>query len=319
MTLSCIRNKCQDPCPGTCGTDAICTTQAHVPTCSCPPGLTGNPFQQCIYYQDRVSVVEHKDPCYPSPCGQSTICRSSSDKAICECIHGYYGNPYSTGCHPECTISADCPWNRACSNLKCIDPCPGVCGYGAICNVVNHSPICSCPTPTEGDPFVQCHEMIKVPHDPCHPSPCANNGICRVINGVASCQYPECVINDDCSYNRACLNQKCRDPCINACGINAICNPINHKATCICPSGFLGSPFVQCIERDESIIPKSECTQDADCNNDKACINERCINPCLERNICAENAECHVQLHRPLCVCREGLTGNAQVGCYESK
>ena len=67
-------------------------------------------------------------------------------------------------------------------------------------------------------------------------------------------------------------------------------------------------------------VPKPECTDNSECTNDKACINEACRNPCTEiPNTCGINALCHVQLHHPLCVCRDGFTGNAQGQCYESK
>lgn len=45
--LACIRNKCKDPCPGTCGQDAICKVYNHLPICSCPTGMAGNAFIQC--------------------------------------------------------------------------------------------------------------------------------------------------------------------------------------------------------------------------------------------------------------------------------
>lgn len=66
--------------------------------------------------------------------------------------------------------------------------------------------------------------------------------------------------------------------------------------------------------------PKPECYTNDDCSNDKACINHACRNPCLETsNVCAANAECRVQKHRPFCSCKHGMTGNAQNFCYESK
>jgi len=64
--------------------------------------------------------------------------------------------------------------------------------------------------------------------------------------------------------------------------------------------------------------PRPECTQNSDCSNDKACINTLCQDPCRE-STCGNNAECRVQLHRPLCTCREGFTGNAQIQCFDSK
>lgn len=96
-------------------------------------------------------VPEIKDPCYPSPCGSNTQCNNG----ICTCIPEYHGDPYS-GCRPECVLSSDCSKDRACVRNKCIDPCPGTCGSLAICNVVNHIPMCSCPDGMTGNAFVLC-------------------------------------------------------------------------------------------------------------------------------------------------------------------
>ena len=70
-------------------------------------------------------------------------------------MRGYFGDPY-TQCRPECVTNSDCPANRACANLKCIDPCPGTCGLQARCQVVNHIPTCTCKQGYRGDPFTQC-------------------------------------------------------------------------------------------------------------------------------------------------------------------
>lgn len=318
MNRACIRNKCVDPCPGTCGVEAECSVTNHIPICTCPPGTTGDAFRQCIRTPERVDQVETRDPCYPSPCGLNTLCRRAGENAHCECLSGYFGNPFGTGCRPECTINSDCARNLACINTKCVDPCPGVCGFSAQCHVINHSPICSCPANLIGDPFVECKVPLAEPVDPCNPSPCAVNGICRVHNGAPVCTYPECVINSDCSRDRACFNQRCRDPCIDACGLSALCTAINHKAVCSCPPGFAGSPYVECYRHVEPTV-RPECVSDSECANDKACINQKCVNPCLESNggLCGQNAECHVRVHRPVCVCRSGFTGNAHLACYE--
>lgn len=45
--LACIRNKCKDPCLGTCGQFAICNVYNHIPVCSCPAGMSGNAFIHC--------------------------------------------------------------------------------------------------------------------------------------------------------------------------------------------------------------------------------------------------------------------------------
>lgn len=64
------------------------------------------------------------------------------------------GTPPS--CRPECASSSECSLDKACINQKCVDPCPGVCGRNARCQVTNHNPICSCSPGFRGDPFVQC-------------------------------------------------------------------------------------------------------------------------------------------------------------------
>ena len=44
---ACQRNKCIDPCPGTCGINAACRILNHIPTCSCIEGYIGDPFTSC--------------------------------------------------------------------------------------------------------------------------------------------------------------------------------------------------------------------------------------------------------------------------------
>ncbi len=61
------------------------------------------------------------------------------------------------------------------------------------------------------------------------------------------CQ-PECVTNNDCAHDKACINNKCKDPCPGVCGLNAICKTINHNPTCTCYEGYSGNPFVACKE-----------------------------------------------------------------------
>jgi hypothetical protein len=97
------------------------------------------------------------NPCNPSPCGPNSQCRAPSGLAVCSCLTGYMGAPPS--CKPECLVSAECPQNQACVNNKCTDPCLGSCGLNARCQVINHSPICSCPPGQTGDPFRSCYPI----------------------------------------------------------------------------------------------------------------------------------------------------------------
>ena len=107
------------------------------------------------------SAVKQKpgDPCVPSPCGSNSQCRNVNGQAVCSCLPAYIGTP--PGCRPECVVSSECVQNRACMNQKCVDPCPGTCGLNARCEVINHSPICSCQVGFTGDPFTRCFAIPR--------------------------------------------------------------------------------------------------------------------------------------------------------------
>lgn len=95
--------------------------------------------------------------------------------------------------------------------------------------------------------------------NPCNPSPCGSNAVCKERNGAGSCTClpdyfgdpysgcrPECVTNSDCPRVRACVNNKCADPCPGVCGIDAECYVVNHSPSCACRPGYTGDPFTQC-------------------------------------------------------------------------
>lgn len=110
-----------------------------------------------------VLVVEilPSNPCNPSPCGPNAICREHNGAGSCSCLPDYFGDPY-TGCRPECLMSSDCPFDKACLSLKCIDPCPGSCGINAECRVINHIPECSCVPGFTGDARGICKEVVTI-------------------------------------------------------------------------------------------------------------------------------------------------------------
>lgn len=202
------------------------------------------------------------NPCVPNPCGPNSICNLSQDgkSPTCTCQPSFEGSPPQ--CRRECTASDECPSNKACINFKCKDPCPGSCGSNTQCAVRLHSPMCSCIDGYTGDPFTSCHPTPQYvePTDPCNPTPCGPNARCKVSrNGAAACvceeDYfgnpyescrPECVINNDCSYNKACLRNKCADPCPGVCGATATCQVINHVPSCSCATGYTGNPYAYC-------------------------------------------------------------------------
>ena len=96
------------------------------------------------------------------------------------------------------------------------------------------------------------------PTNPCQPSPCGPNSQCREVNNHAVCSCltgfigsppscrPECMVSSDCAQDKACIKQKCIDPCPGTCGLNARCQVVNHNPICSCAPGFTGDPFIRC-------------------------------------------------------------------------
>lgn len=289
--LACINQKCRDPCPGSCGSNAECKVINHIPMCICNQGYEGDPFVSCK--QKLQPPTEVILPCNPSPCGPNAICKDHNGAGSCQCLPDYFGNPYE-GCRPECILNSDCPSNKACMQNKCRDPCSGTCGQNTICQVINHVPSCVCIQDYTGDPYRYCtilHDckiisvyfltfsfsnitiLFSLDVDPsppkktdaCQPSPCGPNSQCKTIDGTALCSClsnyvgtppacrPECVVSSECSSNKACINQKCVDPCPGSCGVNTECRVINHSPLCSCKSGFIGEPFTRCYPEPSNI------------------------------------------------------------------
>jgi hypothetical protein len=102
--------------------------------------------------------------------------------------------------------------------------------------------------------------------NPCVPSPCGPNSICRVQDKRAVCTCvpnyigrppncrPECVSNSECPSNKACVNEKCVDPCVGSCGPNADCRVVSHRPMCTCQAGFTGDPFSGCSRVQSKLI-----------------------------------------------------------------
>lgn len=101
-------------------------------------------------------IVE-TNPCNPSPCGANSQCKEIKEQAVCSCLPTFIGSP--PNCRPECMVSSECRLHLACLNQKCTDPCTGSCGENAICNVINHSPICICKNGLTGNPFTRCYPI----------------------------------------------------------------------------------------------------------------------------------------------------------------
>lgn len=98
-------------------------------------------------------------------------------------------------------------------------------------------------------------------------------------------------------------------PCASEpCGLKALCKPLGEYFECTCPPGMFGNPYVEC---------RYECVVDSDCARNRACERNKCIDPC--EGVCGERAECHVIMHRPVCTCVPGFTGDAYTACNPVK
>lgn len=166
-------------------------------------------------------------------------------------------------------ISSECSLNKACVKQKCVDPCIGACGNNAQCRVYHHSPYCTCLPGFEGDAFIICSKEKVLPpqiKSPCDPNPCGAFASCREAAGSAICSCkegyfgapprcaPECAINEDCPNDKACVRERCVDPCLGSCGSNTECRAMNHLAICTCLRGYRGNSFVGCYQFDGTYI-----------------------------------------------------------------
>lgn len=105
---------------------------------------------------------------------------------------------------------------------------------------------------------------------------------------------------DECQVN------PCDSRC-NLCGANSVCKNNNGIAVCSCSPGFIGSA-PNC---------RPECVVSSECDRDKACVKQKCVNPCVSAGICGTNADCRVNNHSPICTCRNGFTGNPFTVCNQ--
>lgn len=202
------------------------------------------------------------------------------------------------------------------------------------------------------------------PKNPCQPSPCGPNAVCRAAGESPSCSClpefigappncrPECITNSECSHDKACMNQKCADPCLGLCGQNAQCHVISHTAMCTCRYGDTGDPFNACnairVQNPEVVTPcqpnpcganavcrqvnnagscqclpeyygnpyegcRPECVLSSDCPSNRACQNQKCVDPCP--GVCGLNAICNTINHLPTCNCLSEYVGDPYRYC----
>lgn len=96
-----------------------------------------------------------------------------------------------------------------------------------------------------------------------------------------------------------------RNPCIpSPCGPYSQCQSINGGPSCSCLPTYFGVP-PNC---------RPECSINAECLTNLACINQKCQDPCP--GSCGLHAHCNVLNHVAICSCEEGYTGDPFVSCH---
>lgn len=96
------------------------------------------------------------------------------------------------------------------------------------------------------------------------------------------------------------------DPCVpSPCGPNSQCRVIGNQPVCSCLPNYIG--------RAPNCRP--ECTINAECPGNLACLNEKCRDPCP--GSCGIHTTCVVLRHSPNCQCEPGYTGDPFVGCQQ--
>lgn len=126
------------------------------------------------------------NPCSVDACGENAVCNAVNHGIECSCLNGFVGNPYIECSKVQgCRRDSECASSEACINGQCDSPCR--CGVSALCEVVNHRPICRCPNGYSGDPNIGCNP----PTNACEPSPCGTNAICELDRGNPICICPK--------------------------------------------------------------------------------------------------------------------------------
>ena len=141
----CNQGSCINACRVTsCGVNARCETGYHSASCVCPQGYTGNPEVACTL-------------CKYLGC-MSFFFLFTLYNTLCMTLCFLVGLPTEPVISVGCSSNDDCPDYTACENQKCINPCAesSPCARTAICKVVNHQAVCTCPNGFIGSPHTGC-------------------------------------------------------------------------------------------------------------------------------------------------------------------
>lgn len=297
---ACINTQCRNPC--NCGNNAECVIKSHRAICSCAEGHEGNPNVACRTVGCRTNSECESDkacinancvnPCLINdPCGTNAECFVRNNQADCKCLSGYRGDSRDVCRIVGCLSNNDCPSDKRCINEQCINPClyDNPCSPRAECHAQNHMSVCKCPAGLVGNPYIDCKPEVR----------------------------HECVYDTDCSPTFACIQNKCKDPCVELvpCSLPSKCQVIPsapvRTMVCVCPEGYISSGSGTCKQIET--VRVIGCIGDSDCDTEKSCINSLCRDPCN----CGQNALCRIKEHKPVCTCEQGYDGNPEIGCVK--
>nr|XP_027235377.1 prion-like-(Q/N-rich) domain-bearing protein 25 [Penaeus vannamei] len=210
------------------------------------------------------------------------MCEVRKHEPTCICKHGFVVNSvgeFVCATGPiECRANDECASNLACVNSKCVNPC----SVGQPC-----------------PPSKQCdvlnHQPVCICVKDCNPS------------------VTICLRDEGCGPTEACVSYQCVDPCAShVCPGDTPCYVEDHKPLCkFCPPGFTVDPEFGCVKA-------IGCRDDSECPTNQACINEKCLNPCVARNPCSAKEDCKVQNQRATCVavgCRSNTDCPSNEAC----
>ena len=291
---ACINQQCSNPCEifGACGRGAICTSFNHDRVCSCPPSTSGDPRISCESPTIPISCSKDEDCPLAHLCSLVSVSNISTGFVNGRCVVG-------------CRSSKHCPIDQWCRNGQCDDPCngSGVCGLQAVCSVVSHEPVCSCPAGMRGQPE-RGGTCLESGFECSGDNECGLEQICLRAMCVAGCRT-----HANCPSDKSCVNGQCQSPCAlgGMCGVNSICRAVAHEAKCSCAPGYSGDPLRQCSR---SYV---ECESASDCGRGYVCVNNNCrdINECLQEKLpCGPSASCSNEPGWFRCQCPPPLVGN---------
>lgn len=206
-----------------------------------------------------------------------------------------------------------CPNEKACIGGKCSDPCSlrGACGDNALCQTVLHRPRCSCPSCYIGRPNVECK-----PDPKCKEATTQKPSDPKIVS-IA------CEKDADCDESLRCdASGQCNDPCTipttYVCDPNKKCISRRHRPVCVCKHGFIVNDYGELICAPE----KRECHGDDGCASNMACIDGKCLNPCMPTATrgpaCPEDKACMVMDHKPACVCMKDCSPTLSICLRDS-